>query len=88
MICETFEYFISIFVTGTLLGYLLDTVGFSESLQGILGTVATFSCGAQLFALFLSGKRAKKICAVGNLVNQIGFIILYLFPLFDLNKNA
>lgn len=88
MICETFEYFISLFVTGTLLGYLLDTLGFSDSLQGILGTVATFSCGAQLFALFLSGKRVKKICTVGNLINQSFFVILYLFPLFDLNKNA
>ena len=88
MICETFEYFISIFVTGTLLGYLLDTLGFSDSLQGILCTVATFSCGAQLFALFLSGKRVKKICTVGNLINQSFFVILYLFPLFDLNKNA
>lgn len=88
MICETFEYFISLFVTGTLLGYLLDTVGFSDSLQGILCTVATFSCGAQLFALFLSGKRVKKICTVGNLINQSFFVILYLFPLFDLNKNA
>lgn len=88
MVCETFEYFISIFVTGTLLGYLLDTLGFSDSLQGILCTVATFSCGAQLFALFLSGKRVKKICTVGNLINQSFFVILYLFPLFDLNKNA
>ena len=88
MVCEAFEYFISLFVTGTLLGYLLDTLGFSDSLQGILGTVATFSCGAQLFALFLSGKRVKKICTVGNLINQSFFVILYLFPLFDLNKNA
>lgn len=71
-----------------MLGYLLDTVGFSDSLQGILGTVATFACGAQLFALFLSGKRVKKICAAGNLINQACFIMLYLFPLFKLNSEA
>lgn len=84
VICETFEYFISIFVTGTMLGYLLDTVGFSDSLQGILGTVATFACGAQLFALFMSGKRVKGMCAIGNTVNQVCFVVLYLFPLVSM----
>lgn len=86
--CEAFEYFISLFVTGTMLGYLLDTLGFSDSLQGILGTVATFTCGAQLFALLLSGRRVKKICAIGNTVNQAAFVILYLFPLFKLDGNV
>lgn len=85
VICEAFEYFISLFVTTTMLGYLLDTVGFSDSLQGILGTVATFACGAQLFALFMSGKRVKKLCAAGNLINQLCFVILYLFPLVSMS---
>ena len=86
--CETFEYFISIFVTGTMLGYLLDTVGFSDSLQGILGTISTFACATQLFALFLSGKRVKKICTLGNLINQSCFVILYLFPLTSLSSDV
>ena len=85
VLADSFEYFISLFVTGTMLGYLLDTVGFSDSLQGVLGTVATFACGAQLCAFFMSGRRVKKICAVGNTVNQICFVILYLFPLFNFN---
>lgn len=84
VLVEGFEYFITLFVTGTMLGYLLDTVGFSDSLQGIIGTVSTFACGAQLFALFLSGKRVKRICTATNLINQLGFVTLYLFPLFDL----
>lgn len=87
VICETFEYFITLFVTGTMLGYLLDTVGFSDSMQGILGTVATFACGAQLFALFMSGKRVKKLCAIGNTINQTCFVILYLFPLSSISPN-
>ncbi len=68
-----------------MLGYLLDTVGFSDSLQGILGTVATFACGAQLFALFMSGKRVKSMCAIGNTINQACFVILYLFPLVSMS---
>ena len=45
------EHFIALFVTGTMLGYILDTLGFSDAVQGIISTVATFTCGAQLFAL-------------------------------------
>ena len=81
ILCEAFNYFITLFVTGTMLGYLLDTVGFSDSLQGILGTVSTFACGAQLFALFMSGKKVKGMCAIGGMINQVSFVILYLFPL-------
>ena len=52
-----FEYFISLFVTGTMLGYILDTLGFSDALQGIISTVATFTCGAQLFALVSTARK-------------------------------
>ena len=79
-----FEYFISLFVTGTMLGYILDTLGFSDALQGIISTVATFTCGAQLFALMLSGKNKKRIATIGHLINQTCFILLYLLPIFEL----
>lgn len=79
------EYFISLFVTGTMLGYILDTLGFSDALQGIIATVATFTCGAQLFALFLSGRRRKRMVTVGNLINQLCFTLLYLLPIFSLD---
>lgn len=85
---QSFEYFISLFVTGTLLGYLLDTLGFSDALQGIIGTVATFTCGAQLFALVRSGRRAKTFVTVGHIINQSSFIIIYLLPLFSLTPTA
>ena len=77
------EYFISLFVTGTMLGYILDTLGFNDALQGIIATVATFTCGAQLFALFLSGRRRKRMVTVGNLINQGCFTVLYLLPVFS-----
>lgn len=82
-----FEYFISLFVTGTMLGYILDTLGFSDALQGIISTVATFTCGAQLFALFLSGRR-KRIVTVWHSVNQLCFVLLYLFPIVNLPANV
>ena len=79
-----FEYFMSLFVTGTMLGYLLDTLGLSDALQGIISTVATFTCGAQLFALMLVGRKRKWIVTGGHLINQSCFVLLYLLPIFDL----
>ena len=78
------EHFISLFVTGTMLGYILDTLGFSDAMQGIISTVATFTCGAQLFALVLSGRKRKRLVTVGHMINQICFAALYLLPIFSI----
>ena len=67
-----------------MLGYILDTLGFTDAQQGIISTVATFTCGAQLFALVLVGRKRKRIVTVGHLVNQLCFVLLYLLPIFDL----
>lgn len=83
-----FEHFIALFVTGTMLGYILDTLGFSDAMQGIISTVATFTCGAQLFALLLVGKRRRRIVTLGHFINQSCFALLYLLPLFDLGPNT
>lgn len=80
-----FEYFMSLFVTGTMLGYVLDTLGLSDALQGVISTVATFTCGAQLFALLLVGRKRKWIVTCGHLINQSCFALLYLLPIFDLS---
>ncbi len=78
-----FEYFISLFVTSTMLGYILDSLGFSDALQGIISTVATFTCGAQLFAVAFTGRRRKHIVTTGHLINQLCFVLLYLLPIFE-----
>ena len=78
-----FEYFVSLFVTGTMLGYILDSLGFSDAAQGIISTVATFTCGAQLFALVWVGKRRKRMVTIGHIINQLCFVLLYLLPVFD-----
>ena len=79
-----FEYFISLFVTGTMLGYILDTLGFSDALQGIISTVATFTCGAQLFALVSTERKRKRLATIGHLINQTCFALLYLLPIFQI----
>ena len=84
---EGFNYFMTLFVTGTLLGYLLDTIGFSDALQGIISTVSTFACGAQLFALFLNGRRKKGIVVIGTFINELAFALVYLLPIFNFSAS-
>lgn len=79
-----FEHFIALFVTGTMLGYLLDVIGFSDALQGIISTVATFTCGAQLCAIFFSPQKRKRLVTIGHLINQACFFLLYLLPVFNI----
>ena len=76
-----FEYFISMFVTGTMLSYILDTIGFSDAVQGIICTVASFACVSQLFAFVTFGKRVKRFVTVGHIINQFCFVLVYLLPI-------
>ena len=82
------EYFITMFVTGTMLGYVLDTLGLSDAMQGVVSTAATFTCGAQLFALWMTGRRKKRVVVLGNLLNQSAFILLYVLPIVPLSPGA
>lgn len=85
---EALNYFITIFVTGTFLGYLLSALGFSDAMQGVISTVATLSHGAQLFALAITGKRVKRTVTVAMILNQIAFITVYLLPIFNLDSGV
>ena len=82
-----FEHFISLFVTGALLEYLLSTLGFSDGLKGILSTVAAFACSAQFFTFFLVGRRKKKLVTIGHLIYQLCFTCLYLMPIFPIDPS-
>ena len=84
-----FEYFVALFVTGTFLVYILDAIGLSDAIKGIISAGATFACSAQLFALFLSGRRVKRIVTIGHTLNQLAFTALYnalnkLAPLYEI----
>ena len=84
-----FEYFISIFVTSTMLGYILDSFGFSDAAQGIISTAATFTCAAQIFfSMFLAGRRVKRLITILHIVNQLCFVILYMLPIFNIPTGA
>lgn len=81
---ESIDYFISLFVTSTFLGYLSDALGFNDAAQGIINTVPTLALAAQFFSMFLTGRRVKRLVTVGMFTNQVAFILLYVIPIFNI----
>lgn len=79
-----FEHFISLFVSGALLVYVLEALGINDALKGIISGFTTFACSAQLVAIFLSGKQVKCIVTIGHILNQLCFVLLYLLPIFEI----
>ena len=78
-----FEYFISLIVTGTFLATLTSYLGISDSLTGIISSFVSLGCLFQLLSMFLNRRHTKSLVLVGNIVNQLIFMLLYLVPFFD-----
>ena len=77
----TLEYFISILVSGAYLARITDAVGIPDDVTGILSSLVSFACVAQLAALALMNRRSvKRIVTIGHTVNQLLFALLYLTP--------
>lgn len=81
---ESIDYFISLFVTSTFLGYLSDALGFNDAAQGIINTIPTLALAAQFFSMLLTGRRVKRLVTVCMVTNQLAFILLYMIPIFNI----
>ena len=81
---ESIDYFISLFVTSTFLGYLADALGFNDAAQGIINTIPTLALAAQFFSMLLSGRRVKRLVTLCMVTNQLAFILIYMIPMFDM----
>jgi len=85
----TFEYFISVLITGTYLAKLTSSLGFSDSLTAILGSFVALGCSFQLFAIaFFKTGKVKKRVTVMHIINQLLFMGIYLVPLTPINSMA
>lgn len=83
------EYFISITVTGAYLATLTNSLGFSDSLTGILTSFVSLGCGFQIIAIFLANKRpVKRWVTILHTLNQLFFAIVYFVPVFNFNTTA
>ena len=78
---QALEYFISILIGGAYFARITEAAGIPDDVTGILTSLASFSCVAQLAALTLMRRRSvKRIITVGHTVNQLLFALLYLTP--------
>lgn len=85
----TFEYFISLLVTDSFLASLLNHLGFSDSLIGIISSLISFAFLFQLLSIIvvqkiMSVKRAAIFC---HAMSTLFFMLLFLVPFMNLPKN-
>lgn len=80
------EYFISLMVTGAYLARITGSLGFSDSLTGILSSFVSLGCVFQLGAirLFRSSRTVKRTIILSHLVNQALFACVYFIPAMPL----
>lgn len=83
-----FEYLISLFVSADLLEFILKNFVESAALRGIISSIATFACIAQICALFFAGRRVKRLVTISHVINQSSFVLLYFLPGLPLPSGA
>jgi Na+/melibiose symporter-like transporter len=85
----TFEYFISLLVTGAYLAKLTDAIGMNDTMTGILTSFVSLGCGFQIIAIFLANKRpVKGWVTILHSLNQLAFALIYLVPFINLSSTA
>ena len=82
------EYFIHLCVTATFLTAILNEIGVSSALQGIVGSVASLACSVQLLAVFCVRKTypCKRWVSILNLVSQMMFALMYCVPMVQISR--
>lgn len=83
------EYFISIMVSGAYLARITGSLGFSDSLTGVLSSFVSLGCVFQLgaIALFRNVRRVKRPIILCHIVNQTLFACIYLTPVLALTAS-
>lgn len=90
MIQCTIEYFISLLVTDAFLAKLLQCVGLSDSLIGIISSFITLAFIIQLFSIFLIQKKinTKRVVILYDTLSIIFFMFLYLVPFVPVSQSV
>jgi len=79
------EYLVSILVTGAFLARLTTSLGFSDSLTGILSAIVSLGCIFQLSSVLIQGRRMKPLVIVFSLLSEVLFLLLYIIPVTPLS---
>lgn len=83
-----FEHLISILVSGSFLATLTKELGISDGLTGILSSVISLGCFFQLLSLSIRRTAVKRIVIMFSIINQLLFMLLYVIPLTDFEKQT
>ena len=78
----TFEYFVSLLVTGAFLAKLLGYIGLDDATTGIISSLVSFAFLFQLFSIFVVQRigNIKRFVIVFHLLSNLLFMSLYLIP--------
>ena len=84
------EYWITLLATDAFLAKLLTSLGFSDSLTGIVSSLTSVALLFQLGTIFLVRTRvsAKKAVIFFDTISQLLFMLLYLVPFFPIGDTA
>lgn len=85
---ETFNYLITILLSGSYLAKVTSTLGFSDGLTAILSTINTLGCSMQLLsvAIFRKGTYKRRITGM-FMLSQLLFTLLYIVPFIQIPHN-
>lgn len=85
---ETFNYLITILLSGSYLAKVTSTLGFSDGLTAILSTINTLGCSMQLLsvAFFQKGTYKRRITGM-FMLSQLLFTLLYIVPFVQIPHN-
>ncbi len=86
----TIEYFVSILVTGAFLTNILNSIGVSDAVSGIVTSLTVFAQCAQIASSHLThskGNLRRKITIL-LLINELLFALLYIVPFFNIGKGV
>ncbi len=83
-----FEYLISILVAGSFLATLTTSLGFSDSLTGVLSSVISLGCLFELISFTIRKTRVKGFIIALSLTNQLLFMLLYVVPVTNFTRQT
>lgn len=83
-----FEYFISILLSGAYLARITGTLGFSDSLTGILSSFVSLGCLFRLAAIVVmrNVKSVKHTSIVIGSIHDLLFMLVYLTPIVSMSQ--
>ena len=82
-------YFVALLVADAFLASLLDYIGISDAMIGIMTSLASLACVSQFLSIFLSRLKSsnKTLTITFRLISSSIFMFLYVIPFLPINSS-